>query len=241
MTNTVNMRLVRIPAGTFMMGTSDKARARGADEYAHTVQITADFWIGDREVTRGQFRQIMSFVPETDTGIDPSLPVTGVTWHEANEFCRLLSKAEGRIYHLPSEAQWEYACRAGTSAAFAGSGRIEDMGWYQGSPGPGGLRRPGAKTANHWGLFDFHGNAAEWCDDRYLPTYPLNPNDLNAPVQDPLIGGTPEQIRVIRGGSFNSIADDCRSAARDKLHPYKSKPDLGFRVIMEERAPLGHP
>jgi formylglycine-generating enzyme required for sulfatase activity len=196
--------------------------------------------MGDREVTREQFYKIMSFPELTGTGAY-ALPVTGITWHEAKEFCRLLSLKEHRTYRLPSEAQWEYACRAGTQTAFGGSGRLADMAWYQGSPGGSVLHTGGLRGANHWGLFDLHGNVAEWCEDRYLSDYPVNPTDANAPLEDPLVGGASEKMRVVRGGSFNSLADDCRSSARDKMHPSKSRSDLGFRVIMEEPAASSRP
>jgi formylglycine-generating enzyme required for sulfatase activity len=242
-TNSIGMRLLRIPRGTFSMGTPDNARVRGPGEKQHLVRLTRDFWIGEQEVTRGQFRQVMSFVPDADTGTDDTLPVTGVTWHEADEFCRLLSLREKRTYQLPSEAQWEYACRAGTHSEFGGTGRASDMGWYQGAPGGGGgLHVGGRKSPNHWGLFDFHGNVAEWCADRYLPNPPAF-DDLVTPLKDPLV--KPElndgRLRVVRGGSFKSLADNCRSAARDSESPHKSRSDLGFRVITEEEDPSTRP
>jgi formylglycine-generating enzyme required for sulfatase activity len=172
----------------------------------------------------------MRYLPESAEHGDDSMPVTGVTWHEANEFCTRLSKLDGRTYALPTEAQWEYACRAGAQTAFAGSDSPNQLGWFLGAATNGGLHTGRLKQPNHWNLFDFHGNAAEWCDDRYVPVYPPIPDD-------PYVGGDFSQPRVVRGGSFNTIPSQGRSAARDKLDTYKSKPDLGFRVVVKNPPP----
>jgi formylglycine-generating enzyme required for sulfatase activity len=217
------------------MGTPDNSAVRPTDENLHRVRIRQDFWIGDREVTRGQFRRLMSYAPEGTEGVDDDLPVTGVTWKEASKFCEQLSALEGKRYVLPTETQWEYACRAGADAPFSGTGSPNQMGWHLGIPGPGRLHLGGLKERNQWGLYDFHGNAAEWCLDRYVAKYsdavdPADPND-----------DSPNVLRVVRGGSFNSLPADCRSAARDKQHPSKARPDLGFRVVIEELAPAEQP
>lgn len=230
--NKLEMRLVRIPAGEFWMGTPANSPSRPTDERLHKVRIKWDFWIADREVTRGQYRSVMSYLPDGNAGgVDEALPVTNVTWNEASEFCKRLSALEHKKYRLPSEAQWEYACRAGAQSPFAGTGIINQMGWQMGLPGSAGLHLGGLKEANHWGLYDFHGNAAEWCRDAYTAQYldrpdPLDPQDESSNL-----------LRVVRGGSFNSLPDDCRSAARAMQHPSKARPDLGFRVVIEEPTP----
>jgi formylglycine-generating enzyme required for sulfatase activity/tRNA A-37 threonylcarbamoyl transferase component Bud32 len=233
--NKFGMRMVRIPAGEFWMGTPANSRYRPTDERQHKVRIKRDFWISDREVTRGQFQQLMSVVPDGENGLDDALPVTNVSWNTALAFCKNLSALEGKSYRLPTEAQWEYACRAGAQAPFAGTGIPNQMGWHMGITGVTGLHLGGLKQANHWGLYDFHGNAAEWCRDQYAAQYPerLDPID---PDDESL-----NLLRVVRGGSFNSLPDDCRSAARDKQHPLKARSDLGFRVVIEEPTPGEQP
>ena len=162
-----------------------------------------------------------------DTG---PYPVERVTWEDATEFCRQLSSfpeevAAGRTYRLPTEAQWEYACRAGTKTAFAGD--LNEMAWY--GYYSGSKTNPvGTKKANGWGLYDMHGNAWEWCRDRY-GEYP------NGSATDPT-GVTTGSNRVNRGGSWFSPAANCRSALRNWNAPDDRDNDLGFRPAA---VPLG--
>jgi formylglycine-generating enzyme required for sulfatase activity len=218
--NGLGMTLVQIPAGTFQMGTLDKSEFRGDDERSHTVTITRPYWIATREVTAGQFAGVM----QRTAPPDPTLPACGVAWADAVEFCRRLSQREGATYRLPTEAQWERACRAGHEGHWAGTGDADEMGWHAGNSGghvhPGGLKRP-----NHWGLFDMHGNAAEWCEDFYNPIYPIT-------REDPLYRDHAAN-HVTRGGSYVRPAVECRSAARGREARDTPGSDIGFRVVMD--------
>jgi formylglycine-generating enzyme required for sulfatase activity/serine/threonine protein kinase len=226
-TNTIGMMLVRIPPGEFVMGTSDESTPmRGTDERPHQVKITRPFWIGTTEVTRGQYRRLMGGLPAGDDegSSTDHVPVRHVSWEDANAFCRRLSDLEdgGITYRLPTEAEWEYACRAGTQSHFPGRGDVEEMAWHQGNSG-GSPHRVGDKSPNHWGLFDMAGNVAEWCEDTYTTVYPGD-------FLDPLVRG--EGPAVVRGGGFDRPPAACRSAARSwKEREYRSK-GIGFRVVM---------
>ncbi len=220
-TNGIGMKLVMIPAGTFQMGTIDKAAYRGDDERSHRVTITRPFWIATREVTAAQFADVMLLPPPVLA--DSSLPATGVAWAQAEEFCRRLSKREGATYELPTEAEWERACRAGHEGYWSGSGDADEMGWHVGNSGghphPGGL-----KLANEGGLYDMHGNAAEWGVDFYNPIYPVTRDD---PVYRDVTAN-----HVTRGGSYARPAVESRSAARGRERRDTPGLDIGFRVVM---------
>jgi len=224
MTNSLGMTLVKTPAASFGMGAPANADLRGDDERAHTVRISIPFWISTKEVTRAQYRQIMQTPPPTP-GVDEQLPVTGVSWNQAMEFCRSLGEREACRYRLPFESEWEYACGAGSNAPWSGTGDVEDMGWT--APNSGGrLHHPGEKQYNHWGLHDMHGNAAEWCWDWYNRIYPTTEVD---PVFRDRTG-----LRVVRGGSYARAADKSRTSARDGERPDSLRADLGFRVVRED-------
>ncbi|HEV2689171.1 MAG TPA: bifunctional serine/threonine-protein kinase/formylglycine-generating enzyme family protein, partial [Bryobacteraceae bacterium] len=170
--NSIGIRLVRIPAGQFMMGSPENELGHSPQEVRHPVTISRPFYLGDMEVTRDQYLQLMPEIHGEDTLLPGNLPVNYVNWYEAKDFCQRLSKRENRSYHLPTEAQWEYACRATTTGMFGGTGRIDDMGWFDTdwtAPSVGGLKQP-----NAWGLYDMHGNLMEWCAD-YLRNYPTTP------------------------------------------------------------------
>ena len=227
--NTVGMHFVLIPATEFVMGSPKRQAGHQLDEQEHRVSLSRPFYLSATEVTVKQYRDLMGSVPGK-AGRD-DLPVAEVTWEEAVEFCRRLGKKENRRYRLPSEAEWEYACRAGTTTPYAGTGRLDDMGWFKDNAG-GELKPVGTKLPNGWGLYDMHGNVAEWCADWYQQNHVdhLNP-DSHAP------SGVP--VRVIRGGSMEQSADRCRSAARDRQVPSLRQPALGFRVAVdsEDKAP----
>jgi serine/threonine protein kinase len=227
MVNSAGMKLVLIPHGGVIMGTPYNAKFRGDDEREHQVVISRSFWISTGEVTRGQFSNVMPPPPTMGASLDDDLPVTGVTWEQAIDFCRLLSEREGFVYRLPTEAEWEYASRAGSLEAWAGLGEPNAMGWTVMNSG-NRLHRPAEKQANHWGLYDMHGNAAEWCWDWYNPIYPLTQID---PVFRDRSGR-----RVVRGGSYNRPETDSRSASRSSERPDVARPDIGFRVVREEPA-----
>jgi len=140
------------------------------------------------------------------------------------EFCRLLGLREHATYRLPYEIEWEYACRAGTTNAFGGTGKLDDMGWYSGN-NTGILHAGGEKKPNAWGLFDMHGGVSEWCWD-YWSTY--KPSEKS----DPVVGAYNFQ-RIVRGGNRTLPAKDCRSAARSGYPEDTKIANVGFRVVME--------
>jgi formylglycine-generating enzyme required for sulfatase activity/predicted Ser/Thr protein kinase len=242
-TNSIGMKLVFIPGGKFLMGSPDTEKDRSDDEGPqHEVEITPAFWLGATEVTTGQFR---SFVEKTqyrtewevanlpDTWRKNLLettdddPVVFVTWNDAMMFCGWLSRKEGEDYSLPTEAEWEYACRAGSQGPFSFGERKEDQmrehAWFL-SNSKARPQRVGTKKPNPWGLFDLHGNVWEWCEDGwtdYVAEHARNPR-----------GDRLGNNRTIRGGCWNSGMSDCRSASR-RLQPRgRASADVGFRVVI---------
>jgi formylglycine-generating enzyme required for sulfatase activity/mono/diheme cytochrome c family protein len=216
LTNGIGMRLRRVEPGTFRMGSPPDEPGRGPDEEPRAVRIDRAFLIGVTEVTRGQYAAV------TGRAAGPGgddLPVADVSREEALEFCRRLSdrpeeRRAGRAYRLPTEAEWEYACRAGSTTAFSFPGGAEELGdyaWHAGNSGgqprPVGLRKP-----NAWGLSDMHGNVAEWCADRYDP------------------GNS--TMFILRGGAFWDGAVRARCAARHSSLAHFRGPAYGFRVVL---------
>jgi formylglycine-generating enzyme required for sulfatase activity len=227
-TNSIGMKLRLIPAGEFMMGSPETESGRFDDETQHRVSITKPFYLGVTEVTQEQYQKVMGKNPSEFKG--PQNPVERVSWAEAVEFCRKLSampaeKTAGHVYRLPTEAEWEYACRAGTPTAYSfgdDASRLGDYGWFEGNS-DSSTHPVGEKKPNAWGLYDMHGGVYEWCQDRY-GDYP------SGSVTDPT-GAASGSIRVLRGGSWNSLARGCRSAFRFRFTPEVRSNFLGFRVL----------
>jgi formylglycine-generating enzyme required for sulfatase activity len=250
--NSLGMTFASIPAGTFTMGSPKTETDRGDDETQHEVKITKGFHLGVHEVTQGQYEKVMGVNPSffTPTGSgkvkvkvkDTSRwPVECVTWHDAVAFCRKLSAlpkeaAAKRTYRLPTEAEWEYACRAGTTTALHYGDNVDSyVANFNGlSPygvGRGGPfhRRPadvGSYQANKFGLFDMHANVMEWCHDWYAADY-----YAKSPAEDPS-GPADGTEKITRGGAWSNSGKACRSAVRTKLAPDESHYGLGFRVVM---------
>ena len=214
--------------GQFTMGSPIEEPARGSDEAQHMVKLSSGFWMARTEVTQAQWLQVMNGNPSLRKHRE--LPVSGVSWHDAVKFCEALTRLEESIgalpkdweYRLPTEAQWEYACRSGTSSPF-GTSSLDAGAWHSGKS-IFMNRRTAQKQANHWGLFDMHGNAREWCQDRY-GRYP------GGAVSDP-IGPETGVNRVIRGGYAWGVASYCRSANRNGGVPSYRYGFLGFRPVM---------
>ena len=208
----VPMEMVWCPPGTFTMGSPADEEGRGDDETQHKVTLTNGLWLAKMPVTQTQWKSVMGNNPSHHKGDD--LPVVKVSWDDCQEFCKNAGLS------LPTEAQWEYACRAGSTAAYAGSGKLEEMGWYTGNsdgePHPVGQKQP-----NAWGLCDMLGNVWEWCAD-WFGDYP------SGSVTDPK-GASSGSYRVKRGGSWFSDAASCRSAYRRHYNPSDRDDDLGFR------------
>jgi formylglycine-generating enzyme required for sulfatase activity len=236
-TNSVGMKLVLIPKGTFMMGSPIEEEGADNDEEQHQVTISKDYYLGVTEVTQGQYEKVMGtnpshFQKRVIRKSDSSMyPVESVSWEDAVEFCKKLSelpeeKKAGRVYRLPTEAEWEYACRAGSKTAYsfgADSRSLGDYAWFGGNSGQQ-THPVGEKKANAWGLYDMHGNVWEWCSDWY-GEYP------KGTVSDPS-GPNEGSDRVGRGGGWGNGAAGCRSADRNGGDPSNRGDDLGFRVAL---------
>ena len=213
------------PAGTFMMGSPEGEEGRDNDETQHLVTLTRGFWMGETEVTQGLWREVMKENPSHFKNGD-NYPVEQVSWEDCQKFVQTLNTRypqEGMRWALPTEAQWEYACRAGTTGPYAGTGLLEDMGWY-GSNSGRQTHPVGRKKPNAWGLYDMHGNVWEWCADWY-GGYP------GGLVTDPP-GAQSGSGRVDRGGSWRFSARFCRSAIRVRNWPVSRSDDLGLRVAL---------
>ncbi len=221
--NSVGMTMVLIPAGTFTMGSPPGEGMRQPEERMHQVRITRPFRIDATEVTQKQWLALMNFNRSDNLG--DSLPVENISWKDAVEFCRRLSEREGKTYRLPTEAEWEYACRAGSEDAFSGSDDPTRIAWYDANSS-GKTHPVGSLLPNSWGLFDMHGNVAEWCADYYAP-YPDQEK-----FDDPA-GPSKGRARVIRGGSWKHFLPALRSAARSSAPASYQLGYVGFRVVME--------
>jgi tRNA A-37 threonylcarbamoyl transferase component Bud32 len=215
----VVQRLRWIPAGTFTMGSPLGEKLRGDDEVPHPVTLTRGYWLAASECTRGLWRAVMGGAPGND-----DLAMDQVRWDDCQRFCAALGgKVPGLRARLPSEAEWEYACRAGSRGPFAGDA-LDALGWHAGNAGGSG--HPVArKQPNAWGLYDMHGNVLEWCGD-WLDAYPAGP------ASDPA-GPAGGEERVVRGGSWSLPAAACRSAFRFSCPPASAERGLGFRVLVE--------
>jgi formylglycine-generating enzyme required for sulfatase activity len=217
--NSIDMVLVPISAGEFTMGSPQTEEGRGRDETQHPVKITKPFYLSAYEVTQAQYQKVMDDNPSSSKGA--TKPVENVSWDNAVEFCRKLSKVEGVEYRLPTEAEWEYACRAGATTAYSFGNDVSELGKYawhsSNSTHPVGELKP-----NAWGLFDMHGNVWEWCYD-WRDDY-----DLKVLV-DPT-GPVSGLYRVARGGSFLYPPRDVRAAYRNNTQPYNHYYDGGFRL-----------
>jgi formylglycine-generating enzyme required for sulfatase activity len=239
LSDTVSLDMIWVEPGTFLMGSPEDELGRANDETQYEVTLTKGYWLGKFEVTQAQYEAVMGKNPSNWKGAD--LPVEKVTWNDAMEFCAILTaseKAAGRLpegyeYTLPTEAQWEYACRAGTTTAL-NSGKdlsdqeqcpeMDEVGWYKYNCDDK-THPVGQKLPNAWGLYDMHGNVREWCLDWYKYAYPTSA------VTDPT-GPETGTFRVIRGGGWSSEASRCRSAYRSNSFPDGKSNIYGFRVAL---------
>jgi formylglycine-generating enzyme len=233
--NSISLRLVLLPPGVFAMGSPDEEEGRRSNEGPrHETAITAPFYLGAGPVTQGQYEQVMKINPSrfhAGAGGGAELPVESVSWDEAVRFCRALSelpdeKQAGRVYRLPTEAEWEYACRAGAETPFSyGTSLAADAANFDADAmPPEAPTASGVYPANHFGLHDMHGNVWEWCADWYAAGY-----YRGAPRNDPK-GPETGQLRVVRGGSWRNHAATCRAAYRNAYLPGNRDAAVGFRV-----------
>ena len=214
------------PAGTFTMGSPEDEPERDDDEMPHRVTHPQGFWMLETPVTQAMWKSVMDGNPsrfQDQTLSRDQNPVECVNWSDCQEFCRKLSSKFGGRISLPTEAQWEYACRAGTSGAFAGN--FEEMAWYASNSGEQ-THPVGQKKPNAWGLYDMHGSVWEWCSDWYDSDY-YSEEHQNAPK-----GPSTGSGRVIRGGSWAYHARNCRSANRNCISPGNRNHNLGFRIVL---------
>jgi formylglycine-generating enzyme required for sulfatase activity len=229
--------MVWIPAGEFTMGSPIDEAGRDVDEGPQTrVAIPKGFWMGKCEVTQGEFQKVMETNPSNARG-DTNCPVEKVSWFDAMQYCVKRTQVEmlsgklpkGCIYRLPTEAEWEYACRAGTTTRFSygddrGEFRLGEYAWFirngESMTHPVGILKP-----NPWGLHDMHGNVWEWCCDR-MPSILPGGSVTNFPA---VAEGS---LRAARGGSWLYEGKACRSANRDDYGPSNRCSDVGFRVVL---------
>jgi formylglycine-generating enzyme required for sulfatase activity len=236
-TNSIGMKLVLIPKGTFTMGSPIDEEGRMDDEVQHQVTISQDYYLGVTEVTQGNYEKVMGENPSyyqdgrVEDRDSSKFPVEQVSWYDAVEFCEKLSdlpeeKKAGRVYRLPTEAEWEYACRAGSNSSYCFGNEVESLGdyaWFDRNSGAQ-THSVGEKKTNSWGLYDMHGNVWEWCSDWY-GEYPKDS------VSDPL-GPKEGSNRVCRGGCYSFNAMDCRSGLRFCCNPSDDYSIFGFRVAL---------
>ena len=220
--NSIGMKFAYIPAGKFLMGSPPDEGGWFSDEVQHEVTISRGFYLGITEVTQGQWKAVMGHNPSWFKG--NRLPVERVSWDDAVRFCRRLGQKEGRRYRLPTEAEWEYACRAESTGPYAGTGNLDEMGWHVGNSG-NETHPVGTKQPNAWGLYDMHGNVSEWCRDWY-GEYPRRE------VRDPA-GPSESVARVLRGGSWSYPPRICRPASRSRDERSMRYNDIGFRVLLK--------
>jgi formylglycine-generating enzyme required for sulfatase activity len=223
--NSIGMKLKLVPAGSFIMGSNNGGKY---EKPIHRVTISKPFYMGVYEVTQTQYEKVMGKNPSHYKG--SSNPVEEVSWNEAIEFCRRLSKMEGKTYRLPTEAEWEYACRAGSQADYCfekPDDTLSDYAWYVGNSGRS-TKSVGKKKPNGFSLCDMHGNVCEWCMDR-RGSYP------EGSVTDPT-GPRIGSRRVFRGGDCHSDAGRCRSAYRSYELPGNKRNYIGFRVVLASQS-----
>jgi formylglycine-generating enzyme required for sulfatase activity len=242
----VGLSLVLIPAGSFLMGNDDDRDAKPA----HMIAIPKAFYLGQFEVTQAQWQAVMGAAHTATTTRNPQLPVDTVEWWEAQDFCRALSrKFPGKTFRLPSEAEWEYACRAGSSAKYSfgdGVTKLTDYAWYRRdddkNPNPlvqgvADTHPVGQKKPNDWGLYDMHGNVWEWCQTAWSQ-FPYRADDGREDTPSTRVNSGPKDprsladARVIRGGSWHHGAKAATVFSRAASRPADHRYYYGFRVAM---------
>lgn len=268
----LSIEMIRIPGGTFLMGSPEEEAGRKADEGPrHDVKVDA-FWMSSVEITWDQYEVFLyrnkDDIPHPDPGtieldVDgvsgatmpyvnfnkPGYPVVDITQYAASVFCEWLTARTGRFYRLPTEAEWEYACRAGSEGAFSfdDASKIDDYAWYSANSNAT-VNRGKMKKPNAWGLYDMHGNAAEWVLDFYQQDAYARENG----VENPLVSSDKLYPHVVRGGSWRDDPAELRSASREKSDPDWKKQDpqfpkslwwhtdalhVGFRIVRPAEVP----
>ena len=233
------IRFVWCPAGGFTMGRhADEGGSMASEDPAHTVTFEKGYWISKFEITQQQWKDVMGFNPSYHQGVgypDADLrPVENVSWTDAQDYIDALNDSYSKLhFRLPSEAEWEYACRAGTATRFywgedTKTKKIDNFAWYQINSG-GQTHAVGLKKSNAWHAFDMSGNVWEWVQDTYQATYTGAPADGSAWV----VPATTD--RCVRGGSWYNNSMVCRSAFRGGQDPDGHYIDYGFRVVVRKK------
>jgi sulfatase modifying factor 1 len=233
-TNSVGAKLVLITPGTFMMGSPESDTDAATDEKPqHSVTLTKSFYLGETEVTQGQWKKVMGTEPWKGQDFvreGENYPATYVSWNDAVSYCERLSELEGKTYRLPTEAEWEYACRGGTTTRYSfgdDASELPRYGWFNenaDSVGEKYAHEVKQKLVNPFGLYDMHGNVFDWCSDWY--------GDYSSGSQTDPVGGSTSSYRVVRGGSWYDRASYCRSASRGGSVPSDRSGSLGFRLLL---------
>ena len=219
--NGIGMELVLVPAGSFKMGSPN---GESHENPVHDVTISQAFYMGKYEVTQAQWQAVMGSNPSNFKDCGGNCPVENVSWDDAQNFInKLNARGDGFSYRLPTEAEWEYACRAGTTGDYAGD--LDAMAWYEKNSGSKN-HAVGTKLPNAFGLFDMHGNVWEWCQDWYHNSYNGAPTDGSA-----WLSGREQTSRVLRGGSSGDVGGNLRSADRSDDAPDDRVGGIGFRVV----------
>ena len=222
------MKFQWCPAGTFTMGSPADEEGRRDNEAPHRVTLTQGYWLGAYEVTQSEWEDVMGDNPADFPGANR--PVEMVSWEDVQDFLAELNAGIGAgKFRLPTEAEWEYACRAGTTTRFhwgedPDETEIDDFAWYDGNSADE-THPVGGKMPNAWGLYDMNSNVFEWCQD-WHDSYP------EWPLTDPT-GPEDGARRVLRGGAFDASPNNCRSAFRNSNDPDSRFGDYGFRILRE--------
>lgn len=226
--NSIGMKFVLIPAGSFTMGCNEEKESCAQNELPrHKVTISKPFYMGIHEVTQENWQEVMENNPSQHKGAGH--PVDSISWEDAKDFIRKLNKIEGKeIFRLPTEAEWEYAARAGTQTTFYygdDDEGMKDHAWYGDLPDMTGTRPVGQKKPNPWGLYDIHGNVDEWTEDWLGETYYEESPEVDPP------GASSGVYRVLRGGSWAAMSWYTRCAARNILKPDHRMQYFGLRLV----------
>ena len=220
------MEMIWCAPGKFLMGSPITEPGRFEDEPRHEVSITKGFWLGKHEVTQRQWKSVMHSNPSRFKS--PDNPVENVSWHDCGMFIRKVNESIGGLARFPTEAEWEYACRAGSDTPVAGSGKLPDMAWYD-LNSDNQAHEVGRNKPNAWGFYDMHGNALEWCADWFsIPKDSVEMVDPKGPPSG--------AFKVLRGGCWFFYERDCRSASRLKREPTLRNCIFGFRVACSDGA-----
>lgn len=228
-TNSMNMKFIWVPSGTFFMGSPEHEKGSSKERPRHKIHITKPFYLGKHEVTQRQWLAVMGIMHPSNFP-SPDRPVDEVSWNDVQFFIQKLNEIEKEhSYRLPTEAEWEYAARAGSESAYcfgdnSDKAQLKQYAWYELNSDK--QSHPvGTLRANAWGFYDMHGNVSEWVQDYYDKNY-----YSSSPEKDP-VGPSTGRKRVVRGGSWINQAYSCRSAFRGYFSADYTDSDFGFRIV----------